>query len=136
MTRKLGIDSRVKWLGQKDHDEVLRLYSIMDVVVVPSLFEGFGLTAAEAMACRRPVVASDVDGLSELIQSGANGLLVPPGNPQALANAIVEFLLNPSKATAMGVQGQKVIEEKFSMARYRLAMLTAYSRYAEDLFAT
>jgi glycosyltransferase involved in cell wall biosynthesis len=133
MAKKLGIDSRVKWLGQKDHDEVLRLYSIMDMVVVPSLFEGFGLTAAEAMASGKPVVASDVDGLSELIRSGFNGLLVPQGNSQALAKAILELLLNPAKSASMGVRGRKIIEEKFSMARHHSTILAAYSRYTENL---
>jgi glycosyltransferase involved in cell wall biosynthesis len=130
---KLGIDGQVKWLGQEDHEEVLRLYSIMDVVVVPSLFEGFGLTAAEAMAASRPVVASNVDGLTEVIQSGVNGLLVSPGDDQAMVRAILELLLNPAKGASMGGRGREMVEKQFSMACYYSNTLAVYSRYTETL---
>jgi len=129
MAKKLGIDSHVKWLGEKDHEEVIRLYSILDVVVVPSLFEGFGLTAAEAMAAGRPVIASNVDGLTEVIQGGVNGLLVPPGDIQVLARVILELILNPTKAASMGASAREDIEKKFSLKRFQSAILAAYANY-------
>jgi glycosyltransferase involved in cell wall biosynthesis len=129
VAKKLGIDSHVKWLGQKDHDEVLRLYNIMDVVVVPSLFEGFGLNAAEAMGASRPVVASKVDGLTEVIQDGVNGLLFSPGDGQAVARAILELLLNPEKAASMGARGQQLVVNEFSLERFQSAILAAYAKF-------
>jgi glycosyltransferase involved in cell wall biosynthesis len=133
MANKFGINGHVKWLGQKEHEEVFRLYSIMDVVVVPSLFEGFGLAAAEAMAAGRGVIASNVDGLAEMIQGGVNGLLVPPGDIQALARGILELILNPTKAALMGANAQKDIEEKFSLKRFDSALLAAYAHYTKNL---
>jgi L-malate glycosyltransferase len=132
----LGIASQVIWLGQKPQDEVYRLYAAMDVVVVPSLFEGFGLAAAEAMAAGRGVIASNVDGLAEMIQGGVNGLLVPPGDIQALARGILELILNPTKAALMGANAQKDIEEKFSLKRFDSALLAAYAHYTKNLGMT
>jgi glycosyltransferase involved in cell wall biosynthesis len=129
MGKELGIRGYVKWLGQKDHDEVLGLYSIMDVVVVPSLFEGFGLTAAEAMAASRPVVASKVDGLMEMMQDGVNSFIVSPGDSRGLASAILELLLNPEKATSMGARGRQLVVNEFSLERFQSAIPAAYGHY-------
>ena len=131
MAKKFGLDSHVKWLGQKDHGEVLRLYNIMDVVVVPSVFEGFGLTAAEAMAASRPVVASNVDGLSEIVQDGVNGLLVPPGDKDALSRAITELLCDPEKAGLMGAHGREFIRKDFSLELFRFTILDTYNHFLQ-----
>ena len=130
MAKELGIHGYVKWLGQRDPDEVVELYGIMDVVAVPSLFEGFGLTAAEAMAAGRPVVASKVDGLMEVIRDGLNGLFVSPGDSQAVARAILELLLNPEKAASMGARGRQLVVNEFSLERFQSAILAAYAHYA------
>jgi len=130
---ELGISDHVKWLGQKDPEEVIKLFSIMDAVAVPSVFEGFGLVAVEAMAAGRPVVASNVDGLTELIQGGVNGLLVQPGDSSALARGVLEILLNPAKATSMGVHGREMVEKQLPMTRFHSTILAAYSHYTEKL---
>lgn len=133
MVNAMGIDGCVKWLGQKDPDEVIKLFSIMDAVAIPSVFEGFGLAAVEAMAAGRPVVASNVDGLNEMIQGGVNGLLVRPGDSRALAGGILEILSNPAEAASMGVRGRKMVEEQLSMARFYSTILAAYSYYTQRL---
>jgi len=130
--KKLGIAGHVRWLGQKDHDEVLRLYSIMDVVVVPSVFEGFGLAAAEAMAAGKPVVASNVDGLCEVIQDRITGFLVPPGNIELLAQAVLDILNNPAKAASMSDVGRERVEQEFSFSRFQRHILGAYSQYLSN----
>jgi len=126
---ELGVNDHVIWLGQKDPDEVFALYGVIDLVVVPSLFEGFGLTAAEAMTAGKPVVASNVDGLREVIQDGISGLLVPPGNSKALGQAILELLANPAKAASMGERGKKIVETEFSLCRFQSAILATYANY-------
>lgn len=131
MAKKFGLDSHVKWLGQKDHGEVLRLYNIMDVVVVPSVFEGFGLTAAEAMAAGKPVVASYVDGLSEVVQNEMTGLLVPPNNKKAFSEAIVRLLSNPGRAALMGAHGREFIRKNFSLELFRSTILDAYNHFLQ-----
>ena len=129
---RLGVSDHVLWLGQKDPDEVFRLYAIMDLVVVPSLFEGFSLTAAEAMAAGRPVVVSKVDGLTEVVQDGISGLLVPAGNSKALGKAILELLADPGKAASMGERGKKIVEGEFSLSRFQSSIVAAYSQYLEN----
>jgi len=126
---ELGVNDHVIWLGQKDPDEVFALYGVIDLVVVPSLFEGFGLTAAEAMTAGKPVVASNVDGLREVVQDGISGLLVPPGNSKALGQAILELLANPAKAASMGERGKKIVETEFSLCRFQSAILATYANY-------
>jgi glycosyltransferase involved in cell wall biosynthesis len=127
--KNLGISEKVIWMGQKPPDEVYRLYSAMDVVVVPSLFEGFGLTAAEAMAASRPIIASNTDGLVEVMQDRISGFLVPRGNIEPLSKAIIELILNPVKAALMGRRARQKIEKEFSIGRFREAILAAYAHY-------
>jgi glycosyltransferase involved in cell wall biosynthesis len=91
----LKLGDHVKWLGQKSPEEVYQFYSIMDVVAVPSLFEGFGLSAAEAMAAGRPVVASSVDGLNEIVEKDVTGYLVPADDKSAFTARLTELLCNP-----------------------------------------
>jgi len=126
---RLGVSDHVVWLGQKDPDEVFGLYGIMDLVVVPSVFEGFGLTTAEAMAAGKPVVASKVDGLAEVVQDGISGFLVLHGDSHLLGKAILELLANPGKAASMGRCGRETIEKEFSLSRFRSSFLAAYSQY-------
>jgi glycosyltransferase involved in cell wall biosynthesis len=85
-------------LGWVAHDELLRLYERSAVVVCPSLREGFGVSCVEAMAHARPVVASAVGGLRDLVVDGETGLLVPPGDVAALRAALERLLGTPSSA--------------------------------------
>jgi starch synthase len=77
------------------------------IVVVPSLGEGFGMVALEAMERARPVIAAEIGGLSELVQHGRTGLLVRPGDPTPLRDAIVELARDPARAAAMGAAGHE-----------------------------
>jgi glycosyltransferase involved in cell wall biosynthesis len=86
-------------------------------VVVPSLGEGFGMVALEAMERGRPVVASAVGGLPELVVHGETGLLVPPGDVDALAAALLEIARSPERARAMGAAGRLRAVEEFSAER-------------------
>jgi glycosyltransferase involved in cell wall biosynthesis len=130
MAKKLSVDNHVKWLGQKDPEEVLRLYSIMDVVVVPSLFEGFGLTAAEAMASGKPVVASDVDGIREVVEKDGTGFLVPPRDIQALGNAVKKILSDRKRGEAFGIRGKERVLRNFSIQQFRTQILSAYQHFS------
>jgi len=94
-----------------------------DVVVVPSLFEPFGIIAAEALALGRPVVASRVGGLPDIVEHEVTGLLVPPANPPALAQAVCRILGASSAAREMGARGRERARREFSeeavLPRYR-----------------
>ena len=131
----LGVDAEIRWLGQKSIEEVRELYSIMDVVAIPSRFEGFGLVAAEAMAAGLPVVASLVDGLKEIIINESVGLLVPEGNSRVLARTIYELLNAPDKARFMGENGRKYIEGSFSFNNYRKIIVESYRHYFRKAYS-
>jgi glycosyltransferase involved in cell wall biosynthesis len=89
------------------------------VVVFPSVFrESAGLVAVEAMAAARPVVATRVGGLPELVADGVTGILVDPQAPQQLASALLRLLTEPGVATAMGSAGRERAEKYYSADRW------------------
>jgi glycogen synthase len=100
--RYLGIASHVEFAGWQTGDALVALYQQANVVVVPSRYEPFGLVALEAMACGRPVVASQVGGLAEVVVDSETGYLVPPGDDLRLAQRIVRLLLDDGTATRLG----------------------------------
>lgn len=94
--------------------DVADLLSILDVYVLPSVSEGFPIGLLEAMAMGRPVVATRVSGIPEIIADGVSGILVPPRNPRTLAEAIGRLLQDPQGATAMGLAARRTVEERFT----------------------
>ena len=96
--KTLGIESHVHFVGYVNHDMLVDWYRAADLLCLPSMFEGFPLTAAEAMACGTPIVASHVGGLPDVVNAFECGILVPPRDPGALSAAIEQMLLNQSNA--------------------------------------
>jgi glycosyltransferase involved in cell wall biosynthesis len=88
---ELGLVERVRFLGPLPREGVLRLFGAADASLLPSAWENFPHTVVEALAVGTPVIASAVGGVPEVVRDGENGLLVPPGNPDALAAAIRRF---------------------------------------------
>jgi glycosyltransferase involved in cell wall biosynthesis len=99
-----------------------------EVVLVPSRAEPFGNAAVEAQLAARPVIASAVQGLPEIVTSGETGLLVPPDDPQALADAIARVLDDRALARSLAEAGRASAERQFSTARYRTAMTAQVER--------
>lgn len=97
------------------HQELMQILQCSDIFVMASLFEGFGLAPAEAMALERPVICSQVGGLTDLIENGVSGILVPPANPEALAEAIAKLIVNPTLREQLGKAGRKRIETCFNV---------------------
>jgi glycosyltransferase involved in cell wall biosynthesis len=116
--RRRGIDGHLRFLGKLDQRELVEVYSEATVAVLPSLYEGFGFPAAEAMACEVPVVAYDAGALREVI--GADGLagqLAPLGDQDGLAHAIEKVLDDPATAARMGAAGRDRVVTRFSWSR-------------------
>ncbi len=114
-TVKLGIKDNVLFTGHiKDEKRFLSAYSACDVFVLPSEYEAFGLVLLEAMACKKPCVATRVGGVPEVIQDGKTGLLVEYGDAKELANAINDLLGDEKKRKEMGNHGRKRVKENFT----------------------
>jgi len=113
--RALGLTNCVAFLGwQKD---LSPLFKRWDIFVIPSLEEGFGVAALEAMNAGLPVIASAVGGLPELVENNRTGFLVPPADPDALANCLRSLLLDAERRHAMGCAGQARAWKSFSADR-------------------
>ncbi|MDX2229892.1 MAG: glycosyltransferase family 1 protein [Leptolyngbyaceae cyanobacterium bins.349] len=111
---ELGIGAFTEFPGRLSPTVLPTYFGAADVCVVPSHYEPFGLVAIEAMACRIPVIASDVGGLQFTVRSEQTGLLVPPRDDAAFADAIDRILLNPNWQHQLGQAARKHVEEKFS----------------------
>ncbi len=105
----------VRFLGMRS--DIPALLNRLDIFVLPSLAEAFGIAAVEAMACELPVVATQVGGLQEVVQDRLTGLLVPPHDADALAAGISTLLDDPHTCRAYGERGRARVLEEFTLAR-------------------
>jgi glycosyltransferase involved in cell wall biosynthesis len=111
----LRAQNKVKFLDFRN--DIPELLNILDLLVLSSFSEGLSITLLEAMASRLPVVATNVGGNPEVVVDGETGILVPPKDPQKMAEAIIEILQNPGLAKKMGEAGRKRVEDEFSLDR-------------------
>jgi len=103
-----GLDGAVVFLGLRD--DVPDILPLFDVVAVPSLNEGMGRAAVEALAAGRPVVGSRISGIQNVVADGETGILVRPGDSEALAGAIVRCLRDLEGRRAMGARGRRSVD--------------------------
>ena len=115
LAAELGVAERVLFLGKRP--DVPAIVSRADALVHPSLAEGLPNAIMEAMAARRPVVATSVGGIPELVLDGSTGYLVPPRSPDALAGALDRLLADRERATSMGRAGRAHVERHFTLRR-------------------
>lgn len=112
LLRDLKLESSVRFVSGISHQEMVHHYASAGMVVCPSLYEGFGLPAGEAMACGVPVISSDGGALPEVV--GDAGVVVPAGDSGALARAIEQLLQSPGLRASLAEAGRRRIEEQFS----------------------
>lgn len=124
-----GLAGDIRWLGRRRREDVYRLYGAMDVLAVPSKFEGFGLAAAEAMAAGLPVVATRVDGLTEVGEDGMTGFLTPPGDAGEMSRALVRVLRSKDRGREMGRRGKERVSRLFSQAAFEEKTLRLYRAF-------
>jgi glycosyltransferase involved in cell wall biosynthesis len=122
---ELGLADKVVFAGYVPEADKVRFYNLADVYVHPSSLEGFGMTAGEAMSCGKPVVATAVGSLPEVVADGETGFLVPLGDRRQFAERIVTLLQNDSLARQLGEAGRRRVEALFrwEMVARRLADL-------------
>jgi len=127
LATELGLDDRARFVGYVD--PVAPVLGALDVVVVPSLSEAFGLSAIEALALRIPVVASRVGGLTEIIIDEQTGLLVPVGDERAIAGSVLRLLDDKDLANRLTTEGVQLVEERYTDRR----MTEGYLKLYEDV---
>jgi len=121
---EMGLSEQVLFAGtQKDIPEIL---AALDLFILPSLWEGFSLALLEALAMGNPVIATAVGGASEVIRSGHDGLLIPPGEESSLVTAVREAILDPRKYGAMGRGGKETVERQFTVAHHLTRLQDLY----------
>jgi len=130
LTQELGVSRHVEWTGAIHNAEVPAALAAMDVFAMPSvsLSETFGVSAIEAQAAGVPVVFSDLPGVREAVTDGVGGLMVPPGDPQALADAICRLLTDAPLRRRLGEQGRRMVAERFDFAHNVDRMEEVYQR--------
>lgn len=126
LVQELGLHGRVTFLENLSPEELVRQYNRAQLLVSPSLYEGFGLPAAEALACGTPVVATRAGALGEIVEDGASGLLVPPGDEVELAEAIALLLEDGERCRMMGEAGARSVRERFNWRRTAEETLALY----------
>ena len=113
---RLGIEKNVVFTGRIHWPEIYYVLSnIADICVSSSLSENFPFYIIECMAARKPIIATDVGGVSEAIIDGVNGYLIPPRDSVSLAKAILKLIKDPYKAAELGLKGRQIVEKQFSM---------------------
>lgn len=131
------LGSAARFLGSRG--DVPALMDLADLVVLSSRTEGLGLVLLEAMGARRPVVATRVGGVPEIVVDGVTGLLVEAGAPDLLADAMLKVLGDPSLSARMGQAGRERVENEFTVARMAAKMSAVYeellSRHAPSVLA-
>ncbi len=130
LIEKLGIKRQVTFTGRISDNEFVQQYARASIAVVPSVYEGFGLPVGEAMACGVPVISTTGGALPEVV--GKAGILVPPADHQALADAIVDLLDNPAKAQALGQAGYRRMQSHFTWKRAAEKTVAAYREVIRD----
>ncbi|MBM3284264.1 MAG: glycosyltransferase family 4 protein [Candidatus Aminicenantes bacterium] len=113
--RRAGLEGKFYFLGERK--EATELLSLFDIFVLPSLWEGLPFVLIEAASLQKPIVATAVDGVIEIIEDEKTGLLVPPRNPRALAEAVISLLLNREKARRLGEWAGSTIPPRFPLRR-------------------
>jgi len=122
--RELGLSTRVRFLGHRRN--VRDILQQLDIVVCTSHIEPFGMCVLEALACARPVVATRVGGIPEIVEDGLNGFLVPPHAPAQLANAVERLLRDSDLRREFGRSGRLRAERHFNQNVYVEKILTVY----------
>jgi glycosyltransferase involved in cell wall biosynthesis len=128
LIREYGLQGEVTIVRRLSSEELVRRYSSAEIAAVPSLFEGFGFPAAEAMACELPVITTRAGALPELVSDGENGILVEPGDVAALAASIRRLIEDEDLRRRMGQAGREIAQRRFNWEQAARQTLEAYQQ--------
>jgi glycosyltransferase involved in cell wall biosynthesis len=126
LVRELGISDSVLFTGPLYGRDKLSAYVDAEFVVLPSRYEIFGIVVLEAYACAKPMIASDIDAMSDIVSHGETGLLFRAGDEKELASALAHLLENPKETEKMGRNARKLVEEKYSIDKISAKLEEVY----------
>jgi glycosyltransferase involved in cell wall biosynthesis len=126
--KRFHIQRNVILIGRIPNYEMPEYYASSDVVVLPSLHENFPVVGLEAMSSGKPIIATHVGGIPELVTNNENGILVSPGNVEQIVKALLNLLEHPSLRNRLGSMGRKIVEEKFDWKRIGKLYLTEFEK--------
>ena len=115
LSKELRVRDNLIFTGFRS--DIKEILSAIDIIVTPSLLEGFPMITLEAMAMAKPIIATNIDGITEQITNGVNGILVPPKDPSALAKGIIKVLNDKELAMTMGLSAREKVEQEFSVEK-------------------
>jgi glycosyltransferase involved in cell wall biosynthesis len=127
-----GVSDRVRFLGRVDRGQVPALMRSADLVVCVPWYEPFGIVPLEAMACGVPVVASAVGGLTDTVVHGETGVLVPPRDANAVANATRRLLADPEYRRTLGAAGHRRVRSRYTWPKVGDSMLDVYGALVRE----
>src|SRR5208337_2812156 len=125
LSAKLGLNRSVVFCGRRS--DIPSVMGALDILVLSSIYEGLPIVLLEGMAASRPVVSTSVGGIVGLVADGETGLLVPPSNPQALADACIRIIADPKLRTRMGKAGYKRVLERNSLDEMNMKVINLYT---------
>ncbi|MBN2518220.1 MAG: glycosyltransferase family 4 protein [Candidatus Altiarchaeota archaeon] len=128
MAESLGVGENVVFAGHQPMERVREYIDKSQMLVLPSMSEGLGRIALEAMSRSRPVIGSAVEGIKETVKDGHNGILIRPGDSDAIANAVIKLLEDKKLAAEMGKNGRRFVQENYSVEKY----VSHYERLFEE----
>jgi glycosyltransferase involved in cell wall biosynthesis len=131
LTAALGLGKQIEFIGFQSRSSVARLLNDCTLFVLPSRYESFGIAIVEALACGKPVVATAVDGIPEIIEHDRNGILVEPGDAPALAAAIQRVLGDAELRERLGRSGRLRVEDRFQWQLMGERYTHAYAELVE-----
>ena len=122
--RSLGMQAQVHFTGWRE--DIPDILALADVFVLASLGDAFGRVLIEAMGMGKAIVATEAGGVPEIVQHGKTGLLVPPANPEAIADAVLTLLADLTRSTQLGAAGRRRAEAEFSLTHHVQAIEALY----------
>ena len=125
---KFNLERKIHLLGFRN--DIPALMRTFDILLLPSLWEGFGIVLIEAMASGKPIVATNASSIPEIVKDGWNGILVPPENAEAISDALKKLISEPELQIKFAEEGLKIIQEKFTIDR----MISDYESIFHEIY--
>lgn len=134
LSKNLGIESSVEFRGFIENDNLVSLYNQSELFCLPSISneEGFGMVLIEALACKTPVITTEIVGIDSEIKQNNCGIVVRPRDSRDLANSIVRLLKNPDMIKEMGENGRKLVERRFSWQKIATQVNDIYQEVLQE----